>query len=69
LRNTSANRALVRSAPAVFAAAYPAPAPDAYRSLTQSAGAFPGAALLWMDLEGGRARLLAAPPSGISVGR
>jgi len=52
LRNTSANRALVRSAPAVFAAAYPAPAPDAYRSLTQSAGAFPGAALLSMDLEG-----------------
>ena len=69
LRNSTANRELVRVAPDVFAAAYPGRAADAFAALTGPARAFPQAALLWVDIERGRARLLAGPPRGIKVGR
>jgi len=32
-------------------------------------GRFPEAAILWVDVDGGRTRLLAGPPRGIDVGR
>jgi transcriptional regulator with XRE-family HTH domain len=69
LRNTAANRDLVRAAEAVFVAAYPGRAAEAFAALTGPTTAFPMAALLWVDVKRGRARLLAAPPRGVSVGR
>ena len=69
LRNTAANRAVVRAAPAVFAAAYPARALDAFRALTGPPSGFPVAAILWVDVRGEATRLLEGPPRGISVGR
>ncbi|MFN8630462.1 MAG: hypothetical protein U0838_09130 [Chloroflexota bacterium] len=69
LRNTRANRDLVRSAPAVFRAAYPGRAADAYRALTDPTAEFPGAAILWAVVEAGRGRILDHPPRGVIVGR
>lgn len=69
LRNTSANRDVVRSAPQVFEAAYPGRASDAYDALTQESGRFPDAALLWVEVRGTSSRLLARPPRGVGVGR
>ena len=41
---------------------------DAYAALTGTA-AWPGPALLWMDVQGTSAVLRAFPPRGIRVGR
>jgi transcriptional regulator with XRE-family HTH domain len=69
LRNTSANRALVRAAPDLFAAAYPGRAADAHSALSQLGPHCPTAAILWVNLEGGVARVLESPPRGVRAGR
>lgn len=69
VRNSSANRALVRTAPEVFRAAYPAKAADAFDALAGPTTPFPGAALLWVDINPGRTRVLPTPPRGVVVGR
>ena len=69
LRNTAANRALVRAAPHVFRSAYPGRAADAFEALTGPTGQFPQASLLWVDVEANRARVLPRPPRGVAVGR
>lgn len=69
LRNCAANRALVQSLPDVFAAAYPGRAADAVGALTGSTAPFPGAAIVWVDVEHGVGRLRSSPPRGVSVGR
>ncbi len=69
LRNTAANRALIRTAPDAFRAAYPGRASDAFDALTGPGAPFPGAALLWVDIEANRARVLPSPPRGVGVGR
>jgi transcriptional regulator with XRE-family HTH domain len=68
LRNTAAMREVVRAASETLGASYPARAADAVASLTGDA-AWPGAAIAWMTVERGAARLLDAPPRGIQVGR
>jgi transcriptional regulator with XRE-family HTH domain len=69
LRNTAANRELVRTVPAVFTAAYPARSSVAFEALRSATGSFPVAALLWVDVVGNSARLLPTPPRGIQIGR
>ena len=68
LRNTATMRDTVRTASATLAAAYPARTCDAVKALTEDA-AWPGAAVAWMTVERGRARLLDGPPRGVQVGR
>jgi transcriptional regulator with XRE-family HTH domain len=69
LRNTASTRELLRAAPATFAAEYPGKAIEAYAALIGEEPVFPEAAILWVTLDGGRARVLEAPPRGVRVGR
>jgi len=69
LRNTSALRDLVRSAPGVFGAAYPGRTADAVDALTSGGGKVPDAAIAWVDVRGHESRLMAGPPRGVGVGR
>ena len=69
LRNSAANRALLRSLPQVLAAAYPGRAVDAVQALTESTAPFPGAAIVWVDVEHGVGRLRSSPPRVVPVGR
>jgi transcriptional regulator with XRE-family HTH domain len=62
LRSTAETRALVRSLPALFRAAYPAAEADAYAALTQDRLSWPGHALLWAEVSNGRGRILDGPP-------
>jgi hypothetical protein len=62
-------RDLVRAASDVCAAAYPGRSEEAVGALTSPEGRFPDAAIDWVDVEGGRSRLLAGPPRGIAAGR
>jgi transcriptional regulator with XRE-family HTH domain len=57
LRSTAATRALERTFGEVLRAAYPADPRDIVVALTGTAP-WPGAGILWMDVEGGRARLI-----------
>ena len=68
VRNTAAMRDVVRTAAGTLSAAYPARAVDALASLTGEAP-WPGAAMIWANVEGGRARILDGAPRGIVVGR
>lgn len=68
LRNTAAMRDTVRAASRTLSAAYPALAVDTLSSLTGTAP-WPGAAIIWANVEGGRAQILDRPPRGIAVGR
>jgi transcriptional regulator with XRE-family HTH domain len=68
LRSTEGNRALARQFEATLSAAYPATTADAVRSLTEGAP-WPGAAVIWVRVEGGEAVLLDDPPRGVSLGR
>jgi transcriptional regulator with XRE-family HTH domain len=68
LRNTQATRDVVRVAVATISAAYPARTIDATVSLREGTP-WPGAAVVWMRVDGSGAVLLDTPPRGISVGR
>lgn len=57
LRSTAATRALEATYGHVLAAAYPADTCDVVAALTGEA-AWPGAGILWMTVEGGRAHLI-----------
>lgn len=69
LRETRATREVVRSAPALFRAAYPGRTADAVAAFTGSDLTFPEAAIVWIDLRGTASRILEGPPRGIVVGR
>jgi transcriptional regulator with XRE-family HTH domain len=69
LRNTRANREVVRTFEATIRTAYPARTSDAIRALRHVAAPWPGAALLWADVSEGTARILGGPPRGVDVGR
>jgi transcriptional regulator with XRE-family HTH domain len=62
LRSTAETRALVRSLPELFRAAYPAPEADTYRALTSPGEPWPGHAMLWAEATGAAARILDGPP-------
>jgi transcriptional regulator with XRE-family HTH domain len=68
LRSTRANRELAQPVPVTFSALYPARARDACDALTGGAS-WPGAAVIWMRVEGGVASLLDRPPRGVTLGR
>src|SRR5262245_14041120 len=68
LRNTTSVREAVKAAARTMDAAYPARAADALAALTGT-GRWPGNAILWATVEGGRARILDGPPRGVTVGR
>ncbi|HEY5628019.1 MAG TPA: helix-turn-helix transcriptional regulator [Candidatus Limnocylindrales bacterium] len=62
LRSTAETRALVRSLPELFRAAYPVSEEDAWRALTSAGGRWPGNAMLWAEATGRSARILDGPP-------
>lgn len=68
VRNTAAMREVARAASGTLAAAYPARTVDALSSLAGDAP-WPGAAIIWANVERGRAQILDGPPRGIQVGR
>lgn len=62
LRSTSETRALIRGLPELFRAAYPAPEAAAWRALASQDEPWPGNAMLWAEMSGGRARVLDGAP-------
>ncbi len=68
VRNTAAMRETVRAAARTLSPAYPAKVADVIASLTADRP-WPGAAMLWANVEGGQARILDGPPRGVTVGR
>ena len=69
VRSTSATRAVVRLYESTLGATFPAPTAATYAALVGEAQAWPGPALLWAKLVGGRAEILGHPPRGIRLGR
>lgn len=68
LRSTHATREIASRLPGVLAAAYPARTRDVVDALVHGAP-WPGAGIVWMRVEGGRAALLDGPPRGVALGR
>jgi transcriptional regulator with XRE-family HTH domain len=68
IRSTESTRAIARACEATLAAAFPARSADAVAALTGTAP-WPGAAIVWVVVEGGRGRLLQGPPRGVRLGR
>jgi transcriptional regulator with XRE-family HTH domain len=68
LRSTRRARAVVAEHGITIRTAYPGSSSDALAALTGTAG-WPGAAILWCDIEHGSARIRAEPPRGVVVGR
>ena len=68
LRSTRATRELASTYASVLAAAYPARTADAVAALTGDAP-WPGAAIVWMRVDAGRAWLLPGPPPRVTLGR
>ncbi len=64
LRSTPETRALVRGLPDLFRAACPVAERDAWHALTGDGVRWPGNALLWAEVHGGRARILDGAPRG-----
>lgn len=69
LRSTIGTREVARLYESTLAAAYPARSGDALAALRSSTADWPGAAIIWVRLEGGRAELLDGAPRGVRVGR
>jgi hypothetical protein len=69
LRSTAETRHVARHYESTLAAAYPARSADALAALRGAAADWPGPAIIWVRLEGGRADLLDGPPRGVRVGR
>jgi transcriptional regulator with XRE-family HTH domain len=69
LRSSRTMRELARTFALTLQAAYPASTADVYHALTTSDRSWPGAGILWVDLVGGRGRILDRPPRGVSIGR
>ena len=69
LRSTAATRAVVRTTPHLFAAAYPGRSSIAVAALTGATGTVPDATIVWVDVRGSSSRILDGPPRGIDVGR
>lgn len=69
LRSTTRTRALAAAFEQTLTAAYPARARDAVDALTGPDHPWPGPAIVWMHVEGGRASLMDGPPRGVRLGR
>lgn len=64
LRSARVARALVRSLPELFRAAYPVAEAQAFEALASRTGTWPGHALLWAEASSGTARILDGAPRG-----
>jgi len=69
IRSTAVTRAIAQRFHATLATAYPARCADVYRALTVPATPWPGAGILWADIDRDRVRILERPPRGIQLGR
>lgn len=67
VRSTRDAREVVGRFAEVVGAAYPAASAHAYDALVGESD-WPGPALLWADIDGGRATIRPTPPRGIRVG-
>jgi transcriptional regulator with XRE-family HTH domain len=65
LRSTEATRRLIETLPMTFASAYPARPTDAVAALTTSDRPWPGAAIVWVHVDGKATRLLDGTPRGV----
>ncbi len=69
IRSTAATRGVVRTYEATLAASFPASIDATLQALRGANAPWPGPAILWARLEGGRAEILDRPPRGIGLGR
>ena len=69
LRSTEATREIARRYEKTLATAFPAVSHDVVLALTASSAPWPGSGIVWMNLHGRSATLMAHPPRGISLGR
>jgi len=69
VRSTAATRSIARQYEATLRAAYPSSTRDVIAALTSTAAPWPGPGIVWMTVDGGRARLLEVPPRGVRLGR
>jgi transcriptional regulator with XRE-family HTH domain len=69
LRSTAATREIARRYAMTLATAFPARSHDVFLALTTSSAPWPGAGIVWMNLHGRVATLMAFPPRGVAVGR
>lgn len=67
LRSTAATREVVRALPETFRAAYPGSSAAAYAALTSGTERWPGAAIVWVDVNGSATRVLQGPPRGLDT--
>jgi transcriptional regulator with XRE-family HTH domain len=68
LRSTVATRAIARTYQATLGAAFPGRCTDAMAAL-RGDGVWPGPAIVWASVEGGRAEIVDGPPRGVRLGR
>ena len=69
VRSTLATRETARAYEATLSVAYPAKTRDVLAALTTPTANWPGAGIVWMRLDRGRAELMDGPPRGVRVGR
>jgi transcriptional regulator with XRE-family HTH domain len=69
LRSTTSTREVARRYEGTLSAAYPARSDDVIGALTTATAPWPGAGIVWMRVDGGKAELLEHPPRGVRLGR
>jgi len=69
LRSTMTTRDVARRYETTLATAFPARSHDVFLALTTSSAPWPGAGIVWMNLHGHVASLMAFPPRGVLLGR
>lgn len=69
LRTTEATRALAERFHETLTSAYPASSTQCLDALTTVGAPWPGAAVLWAQVDGDEARILDRPPRGLRLGR
>jgi transcriptional regulator with XRE-family HTH domain len=69
LRSTTTTRDVARQYEGILNAAYPARTSEVVEALTTATAPWPGAGIVWMRVESGRAVLLDGPPRGVRLGR
>ena len=69
VRSTVATRETARAYEATLTAAYPARTREVIQALTSSESPWPGAGVVWMRVDRGRAEVMDGPPRGVRVGR
>jgi transcriptional regulator with XRE-family HTH domain len=68
LRSTRETRALAIAMERTLASAYPARTADVIEAI-RGTGAWPGAGVIWMSVDRGRAVVMDRPPRGVKLGR